>query len=566
MVGGIEAELIDILAVFIIAGIVGVFVAKYADVPYTIALLVAGFGASLAGVEVGIELTHDIILLVLLPPLLFEGAATTDLDEFRHNFPIVAMLAIVGLSLSILAVAFAVNYALGFPVLLALLLATMVLPTDPVSVLALFEELGAPERLSVLVEGESLLNDGLAVVVFAALFELIQSDASVESLASLSGVAELAVGISISSVGGAIVGLLAGYAVYSVMVNLDEHMTEVVLTIILAYGSFLLAEHYLHVSGVIAAVAAGLFMGNRGRKYAMSAETKISVFNTWDVAAFIVNTFIFVVIGTQTPIRVLVEHLALVVPVILFALAGRALAVYPVTALTNRLFMREKVSLSYQHVMFWGGLHASIPIALVLGLPPNFPLRQEMRVVVFGVAAFSLVVQGLTVGRLVDYLGIARVTEEERLYQLLIGRVRAVEAVLETAEELRQENRISRDVYERFTAEYERERDDLNDAIAQLLERHPELLDRERLTGERQLLARERAAIQDAELDGLVATDVADELLQEVNLKLDRVDQGETTVLKSPDQEGYEEYWRQRARERNLLGEDGEGSEEPAPS
>ncbi|MFB6130730.1 MAG: cation:proton antiporter [Salinigranum sp.] len=556
MVGGLEAELINVLAVFIIAAAVGVFVAKYADVPYTIALLVAGFGASIAGVHIGIQLTHDIILLVLLPPLLFEGAATTDLDEFQRNFPIVALLAIVGLLVSIVAVGAAVHLWLGFPVLLALLLATMLLPTDPVSVLALFEEIGAPDRLSVLVEGESLLNDGVAVVLFTALFELIQTNADPSTLTTLSGLVGIGVDILVSALGGAAVGLLVGYVIYRVMVNLDEHMTEIVLTIILAYGSFLLAEHYLHVSGVIATVVAGLFMGNRGREYAMSAQTKVSVFSTWETAAFIVNTFIFLVIGAQTPVRQLFEFAYLLVPAIAFVLAGRALGVYPLTWLANRLLVREDVSLDYQHVLVWGGLHASIPIALVLGLPAAFPYRGEMRVIVFGVAAFSLVVQGLTVGRLVDYLGIARVTEQERLYQLLMGRARAVDAVLETADDLRRTNRISQDVYERFTAEYEAEKEDLNETIGRLLRENPALLDRERLGGERQLLTRERAAIQDAEHDGLIATDVADDLLQEVNLKLDRVDEGTTTVLESDDQEGYEEYWRIRAREQGLLDEE----------
>jgi CPA1 family monovalent cation:H+ antiporter len=554
---GIEAELIDIVAVFIIAGAVGVFVAKYADVPYTIALLVAGFVASVAGVDVGIQLTHDIILLVLLPPLLFEGAATTDLDAFRRDFPVIATLAIAGLLLSILLVGAAAQYVLGLPLLVAFLFATMVLPTDPVSVLALFEEIGAPERLSVLVEGESLLNDGVAVVVFTALLALVESGADPSVLTTPARLGELAVGIGFSSVGGAVVGFLTGYVVFRVMVNLDEHMTEIVLTIILAYGSFLLAEHYLHVSGVIATVAAGLFMGNRGREYAMSAQTKISVFNTWATAAFIVNTFIFLVIGAQTPIRQILEFGHLLVPAIVLVLLGRGVVVYPLTWLSNRLFLTDvdPVSVDYQHVLVWGGLHASIPIALALGLPPETPFRQEMRVMTFGVAAFSLLVQGLTVGRLVDALGIVTTTEADRLYQLLVGRARAVDEVLDAADRLHDRNRISQDLYDRFTGEYEAEKADLRAAIATLLDEHPELRNRERLVGERQLLLRERAAIHDAEHDGLVATDVADEMLEEVDVKLDRVDRGETTVLEAPEEEGYEEYWRRRARQFGILDE-----------
>jgi CPA1 family monovalent cation:H+ antiporter len=553
---GIEAELIDLLAVFIIAGGVGVFVAKYADVPYTIALLVAGLLLSVLGVEVGIQLTHDIILLVLLPPLLFEGAATTDLEAFRADAPVIVLLAVVGLVISIGVVGAAARYVLDFPVFVALLLASMVLPTDPVSVLALFEELGAPERLSVLVEGESLINDGVGVVIFTTLLGLATSDADPAVLTTPASLVDITGEILVTSVGGAVVGLLAGYVVYRVMVDLDEHMTEIVLTIILAYGSFLLAEHYVGVSGVVATVAAGLFMGNRGREYAMSAQTKISVFNTWSTAAFIVNTFIFVVIGAQTPIRRIVafgDVLLLAVPIVLI---GRGVAIYPLAALANRLFDANSISLDYQHVLVWGGLHASIPIALALGLPPGTPFREELRVVTFGVAAFSLVVQGLTVGRLIHRLGIVTTSDAEELYQLLVGRARAVDDVLDAADSLRTDNRIPPDLYERFTSEYEAEKEDLQRAIATLLDENPELERRERLDGERQLLKRERATIIDAEHEGLITTDVAEELLNEVNLKLERIEQGETTVLAGSDEEGYEEYWRERARDFGVLTAD----------
>ncbi|MFB6354784.1 MAG: cation:proton antiporter, partial [Halobacteriales archaeon] len=169
---GLEAELLNLLAVFILAAGVGVAVAKVGRFPYTVALLLAGLAASVLGVELGIELSHDVILLVLLPPLLFEGAATTDLERFRANLPLMLGLAVPGLLLSVLVLGVAGQHAFDVPLLVALLFAAMILPTDPVSVLALFDELGAPDRLATLVEGESLLNDGVGVVVFSALLSL----------------------------------------------------------------------------------------------------------------------------------------------------------------------------------------------------------------------------------------------------------------------------------------------------------------------------------------------------------------------------------------------------------
>lgn len=553
MVAGIEGELLDLLGLFILAAGVGIGVAKIGRFPYTIALLLAGLAASILGIEFGIELSHDIILLVLLPPLLFEGAATTDLERFRTNFPLILALAIPGLLLSVLVLGYVGQYVFGFPLLVALLFASMILPTDPVSVLALFDELGAPDRLATLVEGESLLNDGVGVVVFSALLTLVrEAGAGGEIAFTPALVVDVSGRIVVASVGGAVVGLAAGYLVYRVMVNLDEHMTEIVLTVILAYGSFLVAEHYLGVSGVIATVVAGLFIGNRGAEYAMSPRTKISIFNTWETAAFIVNTFIFVAIGTTTPVQQLIEHGHLIAIAIVLVLAARALAVYPITTLLNRTRSPD-VSIGYQHVMVWGGLHASIPIALVLGLPSTlasgvpFPFREELRAMVFGVAAFSLTVQGLSMQRLLDRLDIVTRSPAADLYELLVGRARAVDSALDAAEELHSAGQLSGSVYEDFTAEYEREKEDLNAAIRELLSQHPEIRREELLTGERQVLQREKSAVLDAIRSGVITDEIGERLLEEIDIKLDQVRSGQSTV--SEREESYEEFWRTRAKE-----------------
>jgi len=560
--------LVDLLAVFIIAAGVGILVAKVGKFPYTVALLLAGVVASVVGVTVEIELSHDLILLVLLPPLLFEGAATTDFERLRRNIAPILTIAIPGLIIAVTLLGVVGSQVFPFDPIIALLFAAMILPTDPVSVLALFEELGAPERLSVLIEGDSLVNDGVGVVLFSALLALVENGETARTLLQPSAAGSVALDIVVVSVGGLLVGLAGGYVVYRVMVNLDEHMTEIVLTIILAYGSFILAEHYLHVSGVIATVVAGLFIGNRGADYAMSPQTKVSIFNTWETGAFIVNTFIFLMIGVTTPVRDLLTHAELILIAIVLVVLVRAAVVYPLTAVVNQ-FTEPTIGLNYQHVMVWGALHASIPIALVLGLPTggllDEALRTQLRAMVFGVAAFSLVVQSLTMGPLLERLGIVTRSEEEELYELLVGRARAVDEALEAADRLHRAGNLRGEIYEHFTTEYEREKAELSEAIGKLLEESPELRHEQYLVGERQVLQQEKSAIMDATRNGIIGDKVGERLLEEVDIKLDYVHDGMSTV--KGDSEGYEEFWRKRAAEYGIHDrpEQVEGPHEPDP-
>nr|WP_267622168.1 Na+/H+ antiporter [Halobium salinum] len=557
-------QLIVLLAVFLIAAAVGTLVAKVGKFPYTVALLLAGLGMSavLSVYNIPIveqlfgqvSLSHDIILYLLLPPLLFEGAATTDLERFRRNLVPILTLAVPGLVVAVLLLGVVGTRAFGFDLLIALLFASMILPTDPVSVLALFEEVGAPERLSVLVEGESLINDGVGVVVFSTLLALVTSGTDPTSLLNPAEAAGVAGEIVVVSLGGAVVGLAAGYAVYSVMVDLDEPMTEIVLTLVLAYGAFVAAEHYLGVSGVIATVVAGLFIGNQGAEYAMSPRTKVTVFNTWETFAFVVNTFIFIAIGVQTRIPSLLSNWQLILGAIVLVVLVRAVIVYPTVGLLN-LRREGEIPRSYQHVMVWGALHGSIPIALVLGLPaveqvPGSYPRGELTAMVFGVAAFSLIVQALTMENLLDRVGITTRSDAEELYELLLGRARAVDAALDAAERLERRNDIPSGVYDDFEAEYGRERDDLHEAISALMGSNPELRHEQLLMGERRVLQQEKSAVIDAIREGVVTSDVGERLLEEVDLKLESVRSGTSTVRET--EEGYTEAWRQRAEEFGL--------------
>ncbi|MFB6188311.1 MAG: cation:proton antiporter, partial [Halapricum sp.] len=287
----------------------------------------------------------------------------------------------------------------------------------------------------------------------------------------------------------------------------------------------------------------------------------------WETGAFIVNTFIFLMIGVKTPLPDLLDNWELIAVAIPLTLLARAVTVYPLATLSNRL-TKPKIPLDYQHVMIWGGLHGSIPIALVLGLPTEGlidpAIQTKLRALVFGVAAFSLVVQGLTMGTVIDRLNIVTRSEAEELFELLIGRARAVDAALDAARDLHDDGNIPTEVYKDFTAEYEQEKDALNDSISELLSSNPELRREQLLTGERRILQQEKSAIMDSIRTGVVNDDTGRRLLQEVNLKLDRVRDGESTVERRA--EGFEEFWRSQAREFGLEAVAEESSEEVGES
>jgi len=412
---GVEAVLLDLIVLFALAGTIAALAAAYVHIPYTIALVLVGLGVSLLGVELRSGLTpallSDLILTVLVPALLFQGASRVDADQFLRDVGPILAFAVVGLPVAVALLAVAGTAALGFPLLVSLVFAAIVLPTDPVAVLPLFREVGAPERLSVLVDGESMLNDGVGVVLYTTFVGLVLDASARGSLAGLdrtpgSLAVELAAGVAVSMVGGAAVGAGLGYAVYRVIRAFDDELTTVILSVVLAYGSFLLGER-LGVSGVVAVVSAGLFVAERREVSPLSPETRLTFRITWQSVAFIGDTFLFLTIGLVIPFGDLARYaVPLGVAVVLVFLA-RAVVVYPLAELLNRGPV-EPIPRAYQHVLAWSGIHVSIPLALALGLPAGFPtgLAAQIQALTFGIATFTLIVQGLTMPVLLRRVGL----------------------------------------------------------------------------------------------------------------------------------------------------------------
>ncbi len=275
---------------------------------------------------------------------------------------------------------------LALPV--ALVFGSLVAATDPVAVVSLFRLLGVPKRLSVLVEGESLLNDGTALV----LFNLMLAIAITGEFNLLSGVLEF---IKVA-VGGIMLGLLLGWVISRLISRIDDYLIEITLTTVLAYGSYLLAEQ-LHFSGVLAVVAAGLITGSLGPQ-GMSPTTRIVLYNFWEYITFLVNSLVFLLIGLDVDIWALFQSWQPIAWSIGAVLIARIIVVYGLGWITNRI--SEPISLRWRHVIAWGGLRGALSLALALSLPAAFgDDRFLLRTMAFGVALFTLLIQATTMDR-----------------------------------------------------------------------------------------------------------------------------------------------------------------------
>jgi CPA1 family monovalent cation:H+ antiporter len=474
----------------LIAFVVGLG-ARRLRVPYALALVMTGLALGKARLFPGLQLEPQLLFTVFLPPLLFESAIHLRLDQLRRNWAPIAIYTLAGTVFSALLIGVLVSWLLGLPLLSALVFGALISATDPISVLAIFKRLGAGRRLTLIMEAESLFNDGVAAVLFAVLLA-----------ASLGGALSFSGGmLSFLQliVGGTVLGAFIGACAIAMHQNLDDHLVELMLSTLVAFGSFLAAES-LHVSGVMAVVAAGLVLGNFGQD-ALTPGVRLALSAFWEYAGFVVNSLIFLLIGIQVVALDWSDKVALALGAALLVLLGRSV-IYPLSWLVNRV--GGQVPRSWQHVLVWGGLRGALSMALVLGLPRDFAGRETLVAATFGVVLFSLLVQGLTVGPLLSRLGL---TGEAARGPQAEGRLRselaATNAALAYLDELRRSEAYPRWVIETLAHDYNRR--------LALLESSLDSPSRDGLDEEKQsaevrvlVLSAEKKSYQDAERHGLL--------------------------------------------------------------
>lgn len=393
---------VDFLIWLLIAASVIAVIAKRIGIPYTVALVLGGLLLSvvplpaLAPLHQGNRpdwLTPDVILTLFLPALLFEGSLKIELRRITTDIVPLLLLANIGVLIATLVTGFVIYFAVGMSLIVALLFGSILSATDPISVLSIFKELAVDERLAVLVEGESLLNDGTAVV----LFQILLASAIGGGVGLASGAGQFLLSVA----GGALLGLAPGYLVSKLTKRIDDAQVEITFTTILAYGSFLLARH-LHLSGVIATVVAGLVVGNVAAKTGMSARTLTALRSFWEYASFIINSLVFLLIGLEVRLGGVLRAWKPILIAIVAIFLGRILSIYTLVPFGN--MFSKRIPFAWQHVMVWGGLRGALSLALALSLDSAFPYRDQILNLTFGVVVFSILVQGLTIKPLLRML------------------------------------------------------------------------------------------------------------------------------------------------------------------
>lgn len=339
---------------------------------------------------------ETVLLDVMLSFLLFAGALHTKLDSLKTQKGPIALFATIGIVISTFLIGTMMYYlflAFNYPIdyIYCLLFGSLISPTDPIAVLGILKDADAPKKLETKIVGESLFNDGVGVVVFIVIFKIAQQ--GLDSM-SVSGVSLLFVE---EVIGGIVLGLVAGWVAFRLMKVIDNFETEVMITLALVMGVSALA-HYLHVSGPLAVVVAGIFIGNKSPEIAWSENTQNYIDKFWELIDVLLNALLFVLIGLELLIITLSStYIIFGLLAIPIALIARYLALSgPVAIFRKRLDFIPKTNL----IMAWGGIRGGISIALALSLEPQME-RELFLTITYVIVVFSIIVQGLTIGPLV---------------------------------------------------------------------------------------------------------------------------------------------------------------------
>ncbi len=394
-------------------------IGRHLPIPYTVLLVLLGLSVNFFANDMPIlvlhhfsqfHLTPELVLFIFLPALIFESALSLDARALLKNLVPILVLAIIGMLVSATLVGIGMWWSIQLQVVVALLFGSLISATDPVAVIALFKELGVTKRLSVLVEGESLMNDATAIVLFNILLLLIT-----ENHFSLSSGGE-AVGEFVKVFfGGILVGVGLGVLIAELLVRLyhGNQSIPMVFSLVLAYLSFIIAEHELHVSGVMAVLSAAMTLNIVGLSR-LSKPAIDTIHTTWEFMVLICNSLLFVLIGLSVDLLVLASFWQAILWAVLAVYIARAVSVYVLIPFTTRSFALANISWSERHIMWWGGLKGGLAIAIVMSVPDSLPEKKLLESLTLGVVLVSLLVNASTIRWLMHFLKMDCLTQSEQ--------------------------------------------------------------------------------------------------------------------------------------------------------
>ncbi len=503
---GAIAQVEELIIAMLFISVIVSLITRRLRIPYTVGLVLVGLGLTFLGPIPVLDVTPELILALLVPPLIFEAAFHLNFAELRRELKLVLLLAIPGVILTTFLVGGLVSLGAGIHLTTALVFGALIAATDPVAVIALFRTLGMPRRLQTLLEGESLLNDGTAIVIFNLMLAV--------ALTGRMDLGQTAVEFVTVAGGGLLVGAAAGLLISQIIGRIDDYLVETALTTVLAYGSYLIAEYVVGVSGVLAVVAAGLATGQIGPR-GMSPTTRIVVFNFWEFAAFLANSFIFLIIGLETDLQILIDNAAAIGWAIAAVLIARAVTVYGLSAL------RRDIPVQWKNILFWGGLRGAIPLALALSLAVDFPYRVQIQAMAFGVVLFTLIVEGLTMQRLVKRSNVTHTSAAQLEFECNQARAAALRAAQARIQQLHLHGSISAYARQQIMPVLEQQLDRVTQQTHDALEAEPDLRMEELTDAWREGLRAQRSALTSLYRDNIISEDTYSALVAEVDFALE---------------------------------------------
>lgn len=513
-VSGDFTEIVNTLIVLLLVATAVALVTRWLRIPYVVGLVLAGLAIPKEGLPASVGLNPDVVLNLFLPILIFEAAINTDISRLRSTIKPITLLAGPGVILSSAITAVLLKFGLGLAWITACAIGVILTITDTVSVIAAFRTVPVPSRLATIVEGESLFNDGVAMVLLSIITTIhIQGSFTI---------GESVIKILMAFVGGGVLGLGLGYLCVGLFRQLDDALSNILLTVAVSLGTFQVGQT-LGVSSAIAVLIAGLVIGHLAFRQT-SSSIKITLLSFWEYAGFGVNTFIFLLVGIEVDPRVIVATIPAALLTIGAYQVGRIFSIYPLLSLLR--FFDRPLPLRWQHVLIIGNVKGSLSMALALSLPLTLPGRLQVITLVFSTVLVSFIGQGLSLPWLVKRLQLSRTSsihQQLETLQLKLIAAKAAQAELKT---LLQSGSLPKFIYEEIFASYQARiaaseaelRNLYNQRITSRVDEFPEKGYLDALY--RHLYLAEKGSINDAVLKGLLSDDVAKVYIQELNEKL----------------------------------------------